>query len=347
MFSAANSSIIQSIQSFSISISGTSATATISSVTTANSVIIYNGYQTTQTGRDSEQFGGIYAKVVLTNSTTVTASTFDTAAAGAVVVKGYVVEFKSSVIQSVQVKEFVFGSASTKTISISSVTLANSAILYCGGQTESSAGTSNAENWSLPTLEFADNVSITANKNTFILQSYAQCNVVEFVSGIIKSRNQEIITVNPSPTDATISAVNLNKTIMFYSGVRPGGNVGTSLPSSFLYNSTTVRGVNGGSNNGRTASQILEFNVGIASIQYGSVTIGVSSTSNTSTITSVNTSKSIVVFNGLTSSSSSNFDSSITSATIELTNSTTVTAARGASNGSDSLAVYFQVVTFV
>ncbi len=80
----------------------------------------------------------------------------------------------------------------------------------------------------------------------------------------------------------------------------------------------------------------------VKSIQAFSITIGSSSTSNTATITSVDTTWSHIVFNGEEGGDAT--DIRIGLARLDLTNSTTVTATRAAQNGTRSLTVKGMVV---
>lgn len=81
----------------------------------------------------------------------------------------------------------------------------------------------------------------------------------------------------------------------------------------------------------------------IKSVQYGTVVIGAGATSATATISSVTTSKSVVVFLGFQESSSAATPQTYL-AYLTLTNATTVTATRQASG--DTLTVGFCVVEF-
>lgn len=128
-----NSVCIQSIQSFSITITaGTSGTATISSVTTANCLLVFNYMANTSGGTLQGQ-----TRVTLTNGTTVTANSN---ASITTTVYGYVVEFKSQYVKSSQAVNTNFGaSATTASITLgTSVTTSKSVLAFQGN----SSGTS-------------------------------------------------------------------------------------------------------------------------------------------------------------------------------------------------------------
>jgi len=94
----------------------------------------------------------------------------------------------------------------------------------------------------------------------------------------------------------------------------------------------------------------------VNSIQKGSIVITIpagtankyNTSSNTSTITAVTTSKSFVIFNGMTSTVATTVSNVDTTASVELTNTTTVTAhaSQCRSTGAGTVTVYFTVVEY-
>lgn len=336
-------SIIDSIQPFSITISGVFNTATISSVNTSNSVIIYNNYQVGETG--GLRPDKVYPKLVLTNSTTVTASVNSTnAGVWTVIVTGYVVEFKSSVIQSVQTGNIDLLGSISKTATISAVTLANSAVLYAGNTT---ADTGAGEDFSLTTLELTNTTTVTARRSQAVTNAYIQYFVIEFKPGYVTSRNEVLTQNEPSnPTGATIAVVDLNKTVLFYGGSTVSSASVTYRNANYMGSSTQITCISGGGLGSVGAATAIEFTSGIYSVQNGSITIGAVQTSNTASISSVDTSKSMVVFSGSTSNAVSFIEGRI-SANVVLSSATVVTATRSITGGGDTITVYFQVVTFV
>lgn len=90
-------------------------------------------------------------------------------------------------------------------------------------------------------------------------------------------------------------------------------------------------------------SNLTQFLPGsIKSIQRGTITIANSSTSNTATITSVDTAKSILFLLGAESTETSVANTNVR---LALTNATTVTMSRGGSTG--SVTGGYQVVEYV
>lgn len=83
----------------------------------------------------------------------------------------------------------------------------------------------------------------------------------------------------------------------------------------------------------------------VISIQTVAITIGTGATSNTATISSVNTSFAAVIFGGVNSSDTGAV-ANISLARVELTNATTVTATRNTSSGSFTVTVYATIIEF-
>lgn len=85
----------------------------------------------------------------------------------------------------------------------------------------------------------------------------------------------------------------------------------------------------------------------IASVQSGTITIGTGATSNTATITSVNTAKSVVHFLGFTTTWTTTYRGDRTFPRVALTNATTVTAFRDSSDATFTVTVGYCVVEYV
>jgi hypothetical protein len=84
----------------------------------------------------------------------------------------------------------------------------------------------------------------------------------------------------------------------------------------------------------------------IKSIQRGTITISGFDTSQTATITSINTAKSFISFGGSTSVNTSTSAEIIRPARVVLTNSTTVTATCAAQNSSAATTISYEVVEY-
>ena len=347
LFAVSNSSIIESIQAFSIASNGAStATATITTVDTANTIVIHNGFSAT-TANDGN-LSVQYNQLVLTNSTTVTA-TFGSSAPAGITIKGYVIEFKSTVIQSIQTGDILIGSSSSSnTATISAVTLANSAVISTGGRIGDNNGS--MENV-MCTLALTDSTTVTATRGVSLASTnmWTRYYVLEFKPTIITSRNA--ISNNMSgvtSTNTAITAVDLNKTILFNAGTRTGASSALTRCASLMFTSGLVRGIVGGTGDSQSTAnaQVLEFAQGVSSVQSGSITIASGSLTNTATISSIDTAKSALIFSGVTATTSTQQLSS-SYGHVVLTNATTVTATRGNALLTQDITLYFMVVTFV
>lgn len=84
----------------------------------------------------------------------------------------------------------------------------------------------------------------------------------------------------------------------------------------------------------------------IKSVQYGTVTLADSVTSNTATITSVAVNKSVVHFLGFSTDSNLVDNQRRWLARVTLTNATTVTASRGSATTTNAMTVGFVVVEY-
>ncbi len=195
---------IQSVQRGSTTISSaTTATATISSVTTTNSAIQYNGCTTVQTGTVQAHF---MCGAQLTNATTVTAIKGTTTSNA--VVYWVVCEFKSGILNSSTQQSTVVPTSTTpldKTIT--SVTTAQS-MLWWGGQSSASTGSSAWCNAGCLKLKDSTHVTGTID-NTPSSGTTLYFTVVEYKSADITSINRATTTIasGTNLTDTTITAV--------------------------------------------------------------------------------------------------------------------------------------------
>lgn len=234
----ANSSLIKSVQSGTVSIAaGTTGTATISSVTAANSVVAYLGQTTSTSSFTATHLPG----VTLTNATTVTANVNTS---GTHTVGFVVIEFQGAVLnQAVQQFSGAFTSASTAdTQTIASVTPANSIIIY-GGFTSSSSNF--GDSYAIQ-LTGATTVTLTRTATTTGTRTpyYA---VVEFISGVLNSVQRSTVNLNSVTSNtATITGVNTSNAYCGFNGESTNATT-TNNASRFydaiaLTNSTTVTG---------------------------------------------------------------------------------------------------------
>jgi len=138
----------------------------------------------------------------------------------------------------------------------------------------------------------------------------------------------QILSEESSHT-ATITAVDLSKTILFLSGQHStSGIFNLGVGCVTLTNTTTVTATKNTGLAGNTLDisfVVLEFLEGIKNVQSGTISFTDSQTSKTATITAVTTTKSLLSYLGVTSD-----DANVISVSrlfrVTLTNSTTVTA---------------------
>ena len=164
-------------------------------------------------------------------------------------------------------------------------------------------------------------------------------------SSLIKSIQTGTANTNASVTGtATITAVDLANSIILYGGDSQG-NANPNLVVVFghmaLTNATTVTATQSGNFNATFAFTVVEFLPGVLrSVQSGTVTQ--TSTSTATTILSVNTAKSMVMFLGqVAGSGAPNSDTLVMK--YALTNATTVTSTQDAFGGFISR---FQVIEY-
>jgi len=296
--------VISSIQEVEISVGSgsTSGTATISSVTTANSIVLfsyafYGGQRQTSTidAGDHILFG-----VELTNSTTVTAYR-DTSNQAATVV-ATVIEFDSSVIDSIQ-SGTIATSSSSGTDTITSVNTSRSVVIHQG---QKSDDTGNDIFSGIHTLSLTNSTTVTATNSLLFGSSNATLyyTVIEFASGVVDSVQEFDITIASGTSNtATITSVVTGQSCIFAGGLRPTSTSDRfsrpdHLPKVELTNSTTVTATIDTADAAyapKIVGTVVEWNSDyIESIQRGTYTFVSSSANSITAITSVDTSKSFV-----------------------------------------------------
>jgi len=317
----AGGSVIKSIHQYSITIAASSLTntATITSVTTANTVIIWQG--TTSTSSTSGAYNRAAVRLTLTNSTTVTATRENNS--DSTTINFTVVEFASGV-NSIQAGTITVASGSASNTATISAVGANAFVLYLG---ESTAGT-NGYSDSVGAVQLTNSTTVTAFAvNTAVAKtvSYMVADLdTTVVDGVPRSFASTF--AGSTTSDATtITSVDTTRSVVF-----PNGNVpaATQVADRCQYvltltNATTVTGVRaGGTGISRTYyGTVVQFAASaVNSLQSGTIALS----SPTATITSVNTAKAVAVMTGFNSSTATTPNAVFPDLT--LTNSTTVTA---------------------
>lgn len=323
---------VSSVQHVSITIptGSTSATATISTVG-SRAFLLFNGFQATAATDTSVA----YARVELTNTTTVTAYRNSSSGSDTVTVKCVVVDATSSLIASVQTGTIsIAGGGTSGTATISSVNASYTALHLLGYiNSQTSLSLSNIE----PVLTISG-TTITATRQFSGNSSTVGFIVIEFQSAACNQAVQSYQlswTNSGTSTTQTITSVNTNNALIIYAGSNGNSSSGINKIEQYatLTNGTTVT-VNTNTAGFITCRYnffVVEFASGIlkSSVQRNTTTLtGV--TSNTSTITSVTTTSALLNFLRYTSSqTTANIPNVCTNAV--LTNGTTVTVARNSS----------------
>gem|GEM_PF-6850187 len=330
---AAGSSYVNSVQYVTITIptGAASNTATISTVG-SRAFVLFLGFQATAALNPSIS----YARVELTNSTTVTAYRNASSASETVTVQCVVVDATANLVSSVQSGTVtIAGGGVSGTASISS-TNASYTVLHYLGLTNASTSTQN-----ISQIEAVLSVSGTTVTATRLAAGSAETVgfiVIEFQSAACNQAVQSYQTAWNSGVTATqsITSVTTGNSLLIYAGssANVAGNQAQGEQHASLTNATTVTfTVTTSSSNTKNYNFfVVEFASGVlaSSVQRGTTTL-TAVTSNTSTISSVNTSKAVMSFLHYTASqTTSNITNCVTNAT--LTNSTTVTVARSGSS---------------
>lgn len=165
---------IRSVQAFTITLTApaTSNTATISSVTTANCMLILTGSHGVQNSATDD-----FADLVLTNSTTVTATR--TGTLGDMKVSGYVIEFEAGVIKSNQTGTISIGGGGTSNTGvITGVDTTKAIPLYLGCRSDSS---SNSVNLYGADVTLTNGTTVTASRPSTTGNHTVRYQVVEFL----------------------------------------------------------------------------------------------------------------------------------------------------------------------
>lgn len=322
------------VQSFNISLSGTSATATLSGVTTNKTMLV---------GSHS-QSGGINAddmpRIELTNSTTVTATRVGSAST--ITYFGYAIEFTDNT--SVQHGSFSFGSGATNnTQAITAIQEDRSIVFGPGhfgnqGSTSHSADDNIGHNWC--SMNFASTTSVSGTRGTsgstatvpFEVVSFRfnQTDPPTFSADLIdpagpfgnmflnsKETGSATITAGSTSTTATISPVDVDSTFFIFSVRNNSSTIGAASIRGELTNSTTLTFERADVGTAvEIEYQVFYFATGVY-VQHGTTTMNATSTDQP--INSVDLEKTFVLASFMNSGSTFGSDDAIVA---DLTTST-------------------------
>lgn len=329
--SISSSGFVRSVTPVEITIaaSATSGTqALAASVDITRSVIFWGGFTTDDSGSAANT---ALPRVELTDASTVTAYR-NTAAASTVTVRGTLVEFLPTAVESVQAGKVTLGSAQTSNTSslTSAVATTRSAVFFLGAT--SSYGL-NLSTTVLAGIDLTDGSTVTATRNaansSTMEVGYA---VVQFKPGVVNSVQKRVATFtsgNAAEND-TISAVTPANTILLHNGCVSAGTTYSNSHSHIrLTDGTTVAVTRNGTaaSSRSTYYTVLEFAAGVlASVERNVAAMSSGNGSADTTITSVDTAKAFTYLCGyLTSGTAYNTQQP----TAKLLNATTVRSERG------------------
>lgn len=344
--------LIKSIQTATITIatSATTGTATISSVATSKTALFFNNWRSAELLLNPAED---FPSVTLTNATTVTATKNTGNASDTTIVSVTVVEFQPWVVTNIIYSSGTFTDTATQVdVTIASVNTARSICIYLGNRTNRTTYNT-IRNSPTAFLQAATNVRLNRGSGSAGDSVIVSFCVIEFAVGVLASLQTAEITIagSASTGTATISAVTTANTLLVYGGWRQAalGVVDVTLaPYVQLTNTTTLTATR----NSATATTqslirvyVLEFiSKWVKTESRNIVTIATLTASNTGAISVTNTNKTIVSYLGSTTTVNSTSDASF--ATMEYTNTTTVTATRGSAIAG-TLTASWEAIEFV
>lgn len=294
---------INSITQVSVTIASgaTTGTTTVSSPT-GTYILLWQGNSTTATTSFAQSFGRISI-----SGTTVTA-TRNTSSTNTVTVNAVLIDADSSLVASVQMGTIAITSGTSNTATISSVTTANSAVALLGFTAANTTFDFEINN---PVLVLTNSTTVTASVARLTTNCTAGYIVVEFQGAALNQATQpfsKVWTNSSISTTQTITSVNVNNSMLFYAGCHNGDTVADAEDQQrgIITNSTTVTitsGIADSDANLKYNGTVVEFVSGVLSqnAQRGTTTIAASTSSKTDTVTSADTTASVLNFTGWTS----------------------------------------------
>lgn len=324
-------------------------TGTIPAVDTRYAAIIYNGFTTANTAAMDARLQ--YPRLSFSDKTTISALTNTADATYARTVYYTVIEFYPWAIRSIQTGTILLNGATSATATINSVNTSNAFVLFQGQTHSSNTGDFN---YTQGRLSLTNATTVTAEKNSAFINALTigYC-VIEFNPGIVKSVQQVSATIAAGSASITgaINSVDTANSLLFFNGWNNASfatNDTRYIPRADLTDATTVTFTRIATASMTTPCRatVVEFHpIYIRQKQKGTTAIGSGATSNTSTITAVDTNKTFVTWNGFTDSANHSSNPAVTYGSIEITNGTTLTARRGSSN-TDTVTVGWEATEF-
>jgi len=319
---------VESIQKVSITIASgaTTGTATITSVDTDYSFIVWGGFRTTETGQNT---GATMSSVEITNGTTITA-TRGVSKTTTVTLECYVVESSTDLIDSVQAVTIAIApTTTTNTATITSVATANSIASYLGNITDRASGGFLSTDSSYVGL--TNSTTVTANRQEASSSTtntlYAQ--IIEFNPDVIEGVSEELVSLTGTGTTGvkhtrsrTVST--LANEALFWQGMGTNNQFYyncAAMVRAFSTTELTVDRLTSGNIIRKYALASVEFVSGVLdATRKGNFTLTSGATGNT-TITAVDLDYAVVTQTGMAQNANAvvNFDDLCTSSTLSST----------------------------
>lgn len=337
------SGVIKSVQQVSINIGAAAltATATITAVVVANSIIIYQGVDAAVNSQAA--YERAIARLAITNTTTITATRGDST--NSTTVNAVIVEFASGV-NSIQAGTIAISTVQTSNTATISAVGANAFVLHVGASTITAA---TACGGAATAVQLTNATTVTATVGVAGAALTVGFMVVDLDNTVLASAPQPISHTDASSaatyTDA-ITPVSLNNSVVFHNG----HVAAVSETFNIMYHAvqlsdashvTYTRGAAG--TTGRTIyATVVEFKGTVlkSAVQRGVIALA-AATSGTGTISSVTTTMAFCNYNGCYGA---NGNVSIVLANLTLTNGTTVT---GTVSSAGSPNVAYEVIEFL
>jgi len=251
-----------------------------------------------------------------------------------------------SYINSIQQVSITIASGSTSNTATITGVGSNAFIIY-QGQTTSQTSTNNSQT---ALVQLTNSTTVTATRNASNSDTVTiNAVVIDPASSLVSGVRQGTISITSTSMSntATISSVTTSRSAVFFLGSYSS----VSNPTSFqcgvtLTNSTTVTAFRNSGDSGTSVVGyvVVEFSSGvIQSNQQFSSADTAASTTTTQTISSVNTSNSLIAYGGFTGGSG---NISLLNTYLTLSNSTTVTITKYSANAT-TRTTYYAVLEFV
>lgn len=250
-------------------------------------------------------------------------------------------------VQSVQEVEITFSAGSTTgTGTITSVDTTRSIVLLNGWRSATNTDLTQL----LCHLQLTNATTVTATRNTGTNASIVRATVIQFKASAVSSVQQGTISLGTTTSaTATITSVDTARSVAVFLGALENHTAASdrAFCAITLTDATTVTAnrQDAFTNTATVGYVVIEFASGVvSSVEKVSITIAAGATSNTATITSVDTARSVLFFGGNTLPDAQNAEISCTR--VALTNSTTVTANRNTLHATTTCTIKCTVVQF-